>query len=134
MEGLGRLSAGSGLSLAEQVQRQPSLDRPLRSDPVHRLLHLPVTTVPALHRVRRRTQELLVQEHQRFLQPRQEQLLQHLPQFDKAPQPRSQSCQLGQCRRCPASPVEQAIDLLHQTAQAAELRLVAGDPRQSLPL
>ena len=79
-------------------------------------------------------QEPLVQEHQRLLQTRREQLLQHLPQPDEPPQPRPQLRQLGQRRGRPAPPVEQAIDLLHQPAQAAELRLAAGDPLQRLPL
>lgn len=101
---------------------------------VDRLLHLSVSTVPSLHRVRRRPRQRLVQEHQRLLQTRQEQLLQNLPEPDESPQPRPQAGQFGQCGRHPASSVEQAIDLLHQTTQCAQLRPAAGDPSQGLSL
>jgi len=134
VKGLGRLGPVSGLSLPQQVQRQPALNCPPCPHSVHRLLHLAVPTVAALHGIRSRSQELLVQEQQRLLQTRCEQLLQHLAQPDKTPQSHPQLGQLGQGRGRPAPPVEQAIDLLHQPPQRAELGLTAGDSRHGLPL
>ena len=70
--GLGALPPAAGPAPA-------ALDRPLRPNPVYRLLHLAVATVATLHRVRRCAEQPLVQEHQGLLQPRRQQLLQHLP-------------------------------------------------------
>jgi len=110
MQCSGCLGTALGLSLSNQVQRQPGLDRPSGPHPVHRLLHLPVTPIPPLHRVRRRPQQLLVQEHQRLLQARREQLLQRLSQWPEPPQSGPQLGQLGQRRRRPAPPIEQPVD------------------------
>src|SRR5207248_1023741 len=76
------------------------------------------------------SQHLLIQEYQRLLKPRREQLLQHFSQSAESPQPGPQSRKLDQGRGRPAPPVEQAIDLLPQPAQRAQLRLAAGDPPQ----
>src|SRR5208283_3053545 len=67
-------------------------------------------------------------------QTRREQFLQQLAESNKTPQSHPQLRQLGQGRGRPAPPVEQAIDLIHQPPQRAELRLTAGDSRQGLPL
>ena len=101
----------------------------------HRLLHLPVTPIPPFHRVRRRSQQLLVQEHQRLLQARREQLLQRRLQSPEPSQSNPQPGQLGQSGRRPApATIEEPVDLFHQTTQTAELRLTACDPHQGLPL
>ena len=76
----------------------------------------------------------LVQEHQGLLQPRRQQLLEHLPQPAEPPQPRPQLLQLGQRCGHPAPPIEQPVDLLHQPAQAAQLRPAAADPLERRPL
>src|SRR5262249_20713570 len=78
VEGSGRLPPVPSTGLALQAQREPAGDRGLGAHPVDRLLHLPIPSVPALHRVRRRTQQAIVQEHQRLLQVGREQRLQRL--------------------------------------------------------
>src|SRR5262249_58751982 len=88
VEGSGGFDAAVAMTLPLEIQRQPALDRPPRPHPVHRLLHLAIPPVPPLHRVRRRPQEALVQEHQRLLQARRPPLLQHLAEPAGPPPPR----------------------------------------------
>src|SRR6266498_489916 len=68
VEGRQDIVAAVRLLVALEIQSQPPLQRPLRPHTVNRLLHLPVTPVAPLDRVRGRWQQLGIQEGQRLRQ------------------------------------------------------------------
>ncbi len=108
-------------SRSRSSSRRASIRQQVRTR--YTVLHLPVSTVPTLHGVRRRSQgKLFIKEHQRLLQSRREQLLQHLTQSDKA---RNRAvAEVGQGRRR-AAPANRTGDRPPPSGAGAELRLAA---------
>ena len=65
------------MQVPEHVQRHSLLGMIARSNTIHRLLHLPKTTIATLHRIRCRRQILIVQKHKTPIHRRRFQLFQH---------------------------------------------------------
>src|SRR5262249_31545752 len=99
----------AGALFAVHVQRQALLQVLVGPGAVDALLSLAKATVGPLHRVARRPQQLVIQEHQRLLQVRALQLVQALAQPPEAPHAPSQPLELRHGRLGPATAVEQPI-------------------------
>src|SRR4051794_40072590 len=80
MEAGGRCQSSRSLLVPLQIEGNPAAERSLLANPVDRLLHLPMPTVPSLHDVGGRRQQLVVQERQRLLQVGRLELVQALAQ------------------------------------------------------
>ena len=130
MQNLKCLRPAWGLSLALHVQRNAALDLFLASDAIDRLLHLAVTPVATLDGVGGGRQQLLIQESQRLLQGRGEDLMQGLAEGLEWPNAAAQAGESIQGRFGSATAVEQAIDLVHDPTHGAQAGLAAHQTRQ----
>ena len=112
---------------------QPALNRPLRPHPVHRIhrifryrqLRSTALDVAPISRSSRNTRAFSSPGDSSFFSTARS-------RPDRRSRARNAAEAAG--RGHPASPIEQPVDLLHQLAQAAELRPAAGDPPQGRPL
>ena len=93
----------------------------LRANPIHRLLHLPVTAIASLQRVRHRRQQFVAQKNKALLQRRRFQLLETLRQFLEPLDSLPEFSQLFQCRVDRTAAVEQTIHLVLNLPQLSQL-------------
>lgn len=99
----------------------------LRANPIHRLLHLPVTAIAAFHRIRCRWEQFIVQKNEALLQCRRLQLFETLRQPLESLHAVSQFSQFLQSRVDRTTAVEQAINLVGDLSQFAQLRKASRD-------
>ena len=108
------------------------MDMLLRTDAVNRLLHFAMATIATFHRVGSCWQERVVEEDQSLFQIGREQLAEGLADLPKTPHTQAQFGQFGQGRVRAAAAVEEAVNLVHDLAECAQLRQATGDPAGTL--
>jgi hypothetical protein len=69
------LVSAFGTRFSDHVQGNTALSTDLAADPVHTLLHLAMTPIASLHRLRGRWQQLVVEKRQGLFKMRREDLL-----------------------------------------------------------
>ncbi len=80
-------AAGVAMDVSVHVHRNSLAEVVLRSDAIDALLHLAMTTVPALYRIRGCGQQAVIQKRQGLLQVGREQLAQGLAEGLEAADP-----------------------------------------------
>src|SRR5436189_3045534 len=96
VEGFQAAGAFGGVLFPLHIQREPLLQMLLGPGAVDAVLRLAEASVRSLHRVARRSEQPVIQEHQRLLQRRALQLVQTLAQLLETPYPTPQPFQLLQ--------------------------------------
>lgn len=134
VEGFQAAGAFRGALFALHVQREPLLQMLLGPGAIDAVLRLAEASIRPLHRVARRSEQPVVQEHQRLPRVRALQLVQTLTQLLETPYPTPQSLQLLQGRLGLAAAVEQPVHLLHDLAQRSQLGQPARQLVQAFPL
>ena len=124
------MGSSFGLGVTLHVQGDSALDVRLSADAVDGLLHLPVASVAPLHGIGGGRQERIVQERQRFLEARGEELLEGLADSPEAANASTQRGELSQRGVGAAAAVEEAVDLVHDPPQGAKGALASADPGQ----
>jgi hypothetical protein len=122
VQGSGGLDAAFRLLVPKHIKGDALADVRQRADPVDPFLHPSMATVPSLHCVRGRAQQLVVQERQRFLQIGRKQLPQDPLQFLEPTHTPTQAGQFRQARFQPTAAVEQSVDFFHNRPQGLHLR------------
>ena len=84
-----------GVPIADVIQRHSTDQRMMSSNAVDGLLHLAMSTVPALHGIRGRGKNGIIEEGERLLEVWAEKLLQGFPHRFEASDSRSQLAELG---------------------------------------
>jgi hypothetical protein len=123
--------AFGGVLFAVHVQRQALLQMLLGPDAVDTVLCLAEAAVRPLHRVTRRSQQLVIQELQRLLQHRALQLVQALAQLLEPPHAGSQPLEFFQGCLGLATAVKQPVHLFHDLPKRSQF---GPPPRQFLQL
>src|SRR2546430_15829263 len=67
---LSGLVSAFGTRFSNHVQSNTTLSTDLAADPVHTLLHLAMTPIASLHRIRGRGQQLVIEQRQGFFKMR----------------------------------------------------------------
>ena len=129
---LSGLVSAFGTRFSNHVQGNTTLSTDLAADPVHPLLHLAMTPMASLHRMRGRGQPLVVEQHQGFVKRRCADLLSGLTKPLQPFHPLTQLLPLAQRRLCPAAPVTQCVEMVHDRAQLASRRPTTGDGQEPL--
>src|ERR1041384_52604 len=116
--------------VAEHVQGDAGDDVLLGANAVDGFLHFAMATVAALDSIRCRRQQSIIEEGQGFFQVGGKELVQDAPDFLEAADTLTELGQFGQGGVGAAAAVKQAVDLIHDRAQGAEMRLPSADALQ----
>ena len=116
--GQGRITT-TRMLIPLEIHGQSAFQGLLGTHAIDRLLHLAVTSVATLDRVRGRREQFVVQERQGFLQVVRIELVQTLAKIPKPSNTNPQLRQLRQRRIRAAPAIKEAIDLVHDRAQGS---------------
>ena len=102
-----------GLGFTPHIQCKTRMDLRLRPHPVDTLLHLAITPVAPLHRVRGGGQQLVIEKREGFVQRGDKEFLERLAYLGEPSEPTSQCGQFGQRRLGPTAPIKYRLHLVH---------------------
>ncbi len=108
-----------GVPIADMIEGHSTDQRMMGSYAVDGLLHLAMPTVPALHGIRGRRKNGIIEEAQRLLEVWAEKLLQGFGQLLGFPDSPAELAELGQGRLRAATAVEQAVRFIHDLAKCS---------------
>ncbi len=113
--------------VALHVYGDPSADLRTGSYAVHRFLHFAMPAKATLNCIGCRRQQRVIQKRHRFVQVRRDQLVERATDVFEATHAAAKSGQLVKSSIGSAAAVEQAIDLIHDVAQRAQVWQASGD-------